>query len=219
MRFTTSDELIPSLVAELRPVRRLPGPGNRALRWAAGAAVCVFAGTAVSGFRVDLVAQLQDPRYVRESAALALTIAVSARSAFELGIPNLGRDARWPLAAFAVFLTWFVQVALAVATLPETPLVLARFWSSGLSCVYRTTWLALVPALGISWMLRRGAPLEHSLAGLFAALSAAAFATLGTQLICANDEPWHALVWHVVPVMLAGLAGSALGTRLARPAP
>ncbi|HKP55797.1 MAG TPA: NrsF family protein [Polyangiales bacterium] len=216
MRFRTSDELIPSLVAELRPVRPLAGPTHRALRWAAGGAVFVFAGAAALGLRGDLASQLRNPHYLRESAALALTIALSARSAFELGIPNLARDVRWPLAAIAVLLTWCVQVALAVAPLPELPLVLARFWRSGLACVHRTTWLALAPALGISWMLRRGAPLERSAAGLFAALAAAALATLGTQFICVNDEPWHALVWHVAPVILAGLAGSALGTRLAR---
>jgi hypothetical protein len=63
-------------------------------------------------------------------------------------------------------------------------------------------------------MLRRAAPLDRGRAGSFAALSAASLATLGTQAICANDERWHVLLWHVGPVLLAALAGGALGRSL-----
>lgn len=212
MHSRTNDDLIRSLVAELRPVRRLPGPGSRALCWAGCAALCVFAGAAGFGFRVDLAERLQNARYLSESATLVLTVALAARSAFELGVPNLARDLRWQLAALAMFLTWFAQVA----PLPHTLLTLAPFSRSGLSCLHRTTCLALGPAVGMAWMLRRAAPLEPRSAGLFAALSVAALATLGTLAVCANAEPLHGLVWHVAPVAIAALVGSALGARLAR---
>ena len=55
-------------------------------------------------------------------------------------------------------------------------------------------------------MLRRAAPLEPGRVGVFAALGAA-----GIQFICMNDDPLHALLWHWLPVVVAGAAGVVLG--------
>jgi hypothetical protein len=212
MRSTTSDDLIQTLVSGLKPVRRLPRPGLRALRWMAAASLCVFAVAALFGFRSDLALQLQRARYLGENAVLALACVLAARSAFELSVPRHTRELRGQPAAVLGFLAWVLLVTQATAW-PESSIALPAFWISGLTCVRRTALLALAPTLAMFWMVRRSAPLEYRWPSAFAGLAAALLATLGTQAICANDAPWHVLLWHAGPVLITTIAGSLLGTR------
>lgn len=70
----TNDPLIRSLVADLRPVHRLPAAGARCLRWAA--------------FAPDLFTKLHDRTYVSETAWLLLAFVLAARATFAPASPG-----------------------------------------------------------------------------------------------------------------------------------
>lgn len=84
----------------------------------------------------------------------------------------------------------------------------------GLNCIRDIVVLGLLPGALLFFMIKKAAPLGLGKVGAFAALSVAALGAVGTQFICTNDDPLHALIWHYVPVLLLGWLGVVIGRRL-----
>jgi hypothetical protein len=204
-----TEQLIRALVADVRPVRRLPKASERCARWLGLALALVAVGAKLGGLRPDLAAKASDVVFLVENAALLLAFVLAARSVFELSVPDDDR----PVATFALpvlaLLLWLV-------------LVLVRGWTgvdggdlelaarTGVACVWRILGLGLPPAFACWAMLRRAAPLPQVWVGLFLSFSAFSLAAVGTQTLCAIDAPLHVLWWHCLPVLLLGLAGGCL---------
>lgn len=205
-----TDELVQRLAADLKPVRRLRGVGWRTLLWAVFALSCVAIGVWALGARADLPWKVRDPFYLLKNALLLSIFAASARSAFLLSVPGAERSVAARALPMAGLLLW---VCLNAAGASTEPLPLA---SPGFPCVLRMAALALPPAVAILLALRRAAPLSPGWTGWFALLSAASLAMLGTQFVCAKDDPLHLFLWHFGPVLAAALIGS-WGHPLRRP--
>lgn len=212
----TNDELIGSLVAQMKPVRRLPSVERRTLLWASIGLLCVCLGTFLFDTRAIIVDELRESSVVLKSGLLLLVSALAARSAFNLSVPSLGNRwlERW-LPLFGMF-AWFVILAVQHAAGASCVAVEDGHSLFRLGCVSRTAMLALVPSVSMLVMLRRGAPLEQRWTALLGLVSSMALALAGTEILCAKAAWSHVLVWHVGPVFAAGLAGIVLGNRLFR---
>jgi hypothetical protein len=206
-----TDDLLRSLVDEMGPVRRLRDGDGRALIWAGFAAVFVGIGIWALGMRSDLSAKLSDISFLMEGASVLAVFVLSARSAFQLSVPGMERSASTRTSPIVGLLGWFLLVAIRHAPGTDAPVLESVTSLAGMSCVSRIASLALAPAVAIFAMLRKAAPGRRRWTGLFALLSASAVAALGTQLLCAKDDPEHILLWHFGPVLIAGLIGATLG--------
>jgi hypothetical protein len=202
-----SEELVRSLVEDLRPVRRLRGVDSRTLLWAAFALACVCIGVYALGARPDLSSKLGDPAYRYENASLLLVFILSARSAFHLSVPGLERGQATRTLPMVGLLVWLSIVALRYSSGAGEPAAGAAASLAGWSCVWRMIRLALLPSVALFLMLRRAAPQRREWTGWFALLSSGSLAMMGTQLICARDEPRHVLLSHCGAVLLVGLVG------------
>lgn len=208
-----SEELVRSLVGELRPVRRLRGAAWRTFLWAGLALLCVGLGTYALGPRGDLSLKLRQPSYLLENGALLLLFALSAWCALRLSIPGLAENQLsrfWPVLGLIL---WCALVGIRAVQGVHAATSGAAFVLTGVPCIARMGVLGLAPGVAVFFMVRRGAPLHPGWSGLWALLSASAVAMLGTQVLCPRDEPLHVLVWHLGPVLLTGLLGFALGRR------
>jgi hypothetical protein len=199
-------DIIDSLVAELAPVRRLRSADTRASVWAGLAILCVGLGCCGLGTRADLPHKLFDVAYLAESAALVAMAGFSARNVFHDSIPGAAPSPSLRAAPTIAGLLWVMLVGFRwwAGTGDSEP-----SWAAGLPCVARIAGLALVPAIAISAMLRRAAPATYRRTGLLALVAAAALGVVGTQLMCAKDDPAHVLLWHAGPLALAALVGFA----------
>jgi hypothetical protein len=211
----TRDDIIASLVAELAPVRRLRSADTRASLWAGLAIVCISLGCYCLGTRADLPRKLLDVHYLAESAALLAMAALAARDVFHASVPGSARSPGLRTAPAIAGLVWIVLVVLRWLAGPRE---FASSWAAGLPCVARIAGLALVPAVAIVAMLRRGAPAMQRRTGLLSFVAAAALGVAGAQLLCARDESAHVLIWHAGPLALAALIGFAVGRPLLTPA-
>lgn len=209
-----SDELVRSLVADLRPVRRPRHVDARVALWATLAVSLVCVGSYALGARPDLARKLHDPAYLAESAALLLLFVSSARRAFHLSIPGVERSPLARTIPILELLAWILLIAHRWSAGASDSLPGAVSWMGGLPCVGRMLGLALTPAVAIIFTLRKAAPLARAWTGFFAVLSVSALAILGTQMVCMKDEPGHLLVWHVGPVLAVALAGIGAGRLL-----
>jgi hypothetical protein len=196
----TNELLIRALVADARPVRRLPPPEVRCVRWLGLALALTVTAALQFDLRADLAYLLgAHPLFSIDVACLLLLGLLSARSAFLLSVPapRSSSTLALPLAGFALWLVLLAsQLALPGALQPGT----------GWACVLRIAGLG-APALFTCWLLLRGAaPLAPGCAGLFMALASFSFSALASRLLCARDGALHLLLWHGLPVLvLAGL--------------
>jgi hypothetical protein len=143
----TTDGLISSLARDLKPVKRLPPPGRRALLWLVVVALLAAIFVAVFADMDVFMHRAADPKLALELAGTFLTGILAVLAAFELSVPD--RSAAWALLPLPSFLLWI--------------------GSSGYSCWRH--WLTLGPqgwevgesAHCFAWILGFGVPLAIAL--------------------------------------------------------
>ena len=118
----------------------------------------------------------------------------------------LGWSALLPiLPAVAVVSAAIIQMTIAPVGVwrPETP-----------SC------LVLIPLFGLPGLVvimraaRRQAPTDLTRAGFFAGLVAGGLSASAYALQCPNDDPVYLAAWYLPAIVITGLIGRTLGTRL-----
>jgi hypothetical protein len=207
-----TDQLIDRLVADVKPVRRLLDPMQRAALWVAVALVCVMLGLLHFGVRRDIATAWYDVGFLLRLALLASTMWLAVVAAFRLAVP--GRDTRawsrwWPIIGLSVLVALAAGEVVAGALVDEmgSPL---RAWT----CVRKVAFVGTVPAMLAIVLIQKAEPVEPKWTALLGVLAAGAAGALTSELACPIRAPIHIMLWHVLPVALSAgigvLAGSAL---------
>jgi hypothetical protein len=207
-----TDQLVDSLVLDVRPVPR----GFVAVRLAVG----VTAGAAISmallmlllGARPDLAIVLQSLRFWSKAGYMVATAAASLLVAARLARPGSSTNIAWivPLPVLLFLPAAILEMA---NTNPSQwgPLLLGTGWQL-------CTWLVLLLSLpiyaGLWWAFRSFAPTETKMTGAVTGLCASAIAAVIYCLHCPSDTAVFALVWYTLAFAIAALLGSAFGRRL-----
>ena len=207
-----TDELIVQLARSAKPIRPLPPPGVRALRWFIAAAVVVLAGIAAIGPRDDLGSALGQPVFLGSLVALVLTLASGAAGAFILSVPGAERSAvqrALPLLAAAGWSAiWLMTVAAVSETAGQTTAAIHA------ACVIEIVLGAVVTGGLLLMMIARAAPLRPVWAAALASLASMATGAVLAQILCPLDDAWHQLIGHVlIGVIVAGV-GLLAGRRV-----
>jgi hypothetical protein len=157
--------------------------------------------------RPDVGLAVRDPTFLALAIVTLALGACSALSAFVLSVPDRAR-------------LWLDAVPVALLALWLAVLAHAFYRADGahagfgVACVGRILALAALPSASLYVMLRRAAPLDGRRVGALATLGAVALGALGTQFVCRDGDPLHILIWHYVPVVIAGGAGVVAGRLL-----
>lgn len=199
------DNLISILAADLKPVRRVPGPLRATLIWIAAASGIMAIAIGLSHIRPDLGSIVMQRSTVQEVSIAALTAVLSAFAVFQLAIP--GRSLAWAVPPLLSGLGWVALLGvgcwhdLAVLGWHQLPR------ETSVDCL---TFIAGfgTPILLMTLFLARHALLLRPVAvALLAALAASACADAGLVVV---DHPHAAattLLWHGgAGLLLAGLA-------------
>ena len=206
------EELIRELTDELRPPRRLASARVAALGWLAASALVVAVVTLASGpLRPGVFAQLAgEPGFALELALGLSLSALAGLGLMRLRIPGLATGARAARPALALGFAWIAVLAIELFAPGPASTLGARAL-----CWLQVLVFSLPPLAGALALARRAAPLERGWTGLLAGLAAGSLPALAMQLGC-MDEPLHALIAHLGPVLLVAAAGAALGPLVLR---
>src|SRR5262249_45129557 len=195
-----TDGLIRRLAERLEPVRPLLHPWLRTVMWLALSvpylAIIVF----LMGPRHDLASKVFQPRYlIEQTSALAVGL-IAAAAAFASTVPAHDRKfLMLPLLPLALWLgtlghgcvqDWIHLGADGLAVHPD--------WM----CFPVIAFVGAVPALSMSMMLRRGAPLTPHLTSALGGLASAGLGSFGLRLTESQDASVMVLVWQVGSVFL-----------------
>jgi len=211
----TSD-LIKSLSREVKPVKRLAAPHWRFFAWLFLACTSVLVGILLMGPRGDLGARFIEWSFWIECATLFVATVVSAYAAFLMSVPGM-KFSRWlTLVPLISLIFWLVLLGYRMLSGALSGDPQAITCSASSICAQDILILAWLPSAILIIMIRRAAPIRLALNGLFILLSAGAVAALGTQFVCCDSSPMHALLWHFVPVVVIALLGWWIGKKVLR---
>lgn len=209
---TNTDELVERLVADLAPVRPIPKPARRLAWWLLVSLPAAGVIAWAMGLRPDLAARLTDPAFLAGQAAALATAVVAGYAALCAGLPDEPSWKLWaPWAAAGLWLaTLGRQCWEAWITLGPAGLVLRQ----DAMCIPAVALGAIVPAVAIVALLRRGTCVRVRLASLFGALAAAAVGDLALRLYHPEDAALTVIVWQLGSVALFSIVAGAAARRV-----
>jgi hypothetical protein len=205
-----SDELRERVAADLRPVRPLRRPWERALLLVPAAALAFAAAPGLLGLRSDIAALGPLLSWGASAAQFAMAIALIA-AALREAVPGeaMSRPSARLLLAAGVVIT----VALAFATHRVSPEPASRpetfvdWWFCWRGAVL--TGAPLVLLAGV--LLARGLPMRPGLGGSLAGMGAGAAVDGGWRLYCNYSSPIHVIGSHGGAVLALTVVGLAVG--------
>ena len=211
----TTDDLIASLAADVRPVPRFAVGRRLAIGIAIGAAVSLLLVAGTLGVRPDLWLAMQGPAFwMKWGYTLSLSVA-ACFATLRLARPDPGSLRRlWWIAVPIAAL-----VATGISELRDTPR--AQWLAMWLGQSWRVCpWLVLATAMpvftGLLWSFRRLAPTRLRAAGAAAGLAAGAIAATVYCLHCPEVSALFVLTWYSLGILLAAGVGALAGPRLLR---
>jgi len=206
----STEQFIRQLAQDARPVRPLARPHARAAIWLALTISYIALVLLVMPARHDLSSTLSEPSFIIEQIAALATGIAAAVAAFATVVP--GQNRKWALLPLFPFAIWLGSLG------PGCMQELRRFGLEALPlqhslwCFPFIVMLGALPAIGMTVMLRRGAPLTPHITAALGGLAAAGIGNLGVRIIHPEDVSVMLVVWHVGGVMiLCALAASAGG--------
>ena len=207
-----TDELIVELARAAGPVRPLPRPSVRLMRWVAAMMPLTALAAIVIGLRADVVTVMFQPAFLAIAAVTLGTALLAAASALILSVPGVERSILQRVIPLVSGGLWVVALSVILTTGGEALERLLRFpfhWA----CVIQIAALSVVPGLVLFAMVRRAAPLRRAWSGALATLAGVGIGAAATQFICPLDDPAHQLVGHVLPVAVLSVLGACVGHR------
>lgn len=207
-----TNELIKSLVQELKPVTPIEPVNRRIVRWGMAGVLVLGLGFFITGVRENLQEQLSTPGFFLESLVLLVLALVAVSGAITLSVP--GRTFK-RLNGLLIGLMGF-WVGRQVFLLGERYNALgAAAFQPGmhLTCAF----IIFIMGGALIWplfrTLQQAAPLNPKLCGALAGLASGSLAAFAMQWVCIHDHPAHVFLWHMGAVATFVATGLWLGQR------
>lgn len=208
------NNLIASLVDDLRPVRAMRMVDGLALVASAGA-ITVVLTILLLGLRPDVADGQFQPLFLFANGLFLIVGLATALAAVGMGMPRVGHSSqgwKW-VVAMGSLLPATAVIMLASRT---EPMPLALVTNHEVKCVAMGLALSLLTATALIGWLRRGAPTSAERAGWLVGLASGSTGIFAFAFHCPFDSFYHVGLWHVLPVAIGAVLGRLIGPRLIR---
>jgi hypothetical protein len=206
------EDLILRLMADLKPVQRLPSPPRRALLWLAMVVALAVMLAAVADRTAALARITAAPDMWLSACGAALTTVLATIAAFELSLPD--RSRRWALLPLPAALLWLGASGAGCLRGWLVPGVHPANLNDTKDCLAFILALSVPLSVLLIGMLRRGHTLWPELTAATAGFAVAAAAATLLVLFHPYDASATDVVVHVVAVALVIMANRSFGGRL-----
>jgi len=212
----TTPELIDTLCADAKPVRRLRPPLVRAAVWLLFAGFVLVALAVLLGTRPDLAERLRQPTFLGALAGALLTGVLAAVAAFYLSLPDRSRS--WLLVPVPALLLWISTIGYGCLT-DWVEIGPAGIEPGATLACFVTLVIASVPSSAVLLvMLRHTARLQPTLVARTGGRASAGLAAVALSLFHEIDASVMVLLWNLgaaaLVVALAAVSGRSLFARV-----
>jgi hypothetical protein len=206
---TATRELIDTLVECATPVRRLRPPVVRAALWLAFAGLVLALITIGHGVRADLMARLDEPKFVVSMGAALATGILATVAAFMISLPD---RSRWwfvlPLPGLAMWITTIGYGCFADWVSPGPDGIRL---GEEVRCLALLVLTSVPLGLALAAMLRYAALVRGGAVAMMGSLAVAAITASALSLFHSHDATVLILVWNLgTTAVITGL-GSLFG--------
>jgi len=215
-----TEDFVERLALDVTPVRPLRRPWIRAALWSLGTGLYLGLLTLLMTSSDNLAVNASRQSFIVQQVFAIATSVTAAAAAFVSIVPGYSR--RVLLLPAVAATAWMVSILVEFPQASNAPglagLVLQREWP----CVVTIVLGGALPALGLAFMLRSGAPLTPRLTTGLGVLAAAMLASVVTCVAKPHPSSIAVLVWHGGTVLAlvglaAGVGRSMLPWRTTRP--
>jgi len=210
-----TNDVITSLVRELRPVEPLPLPRVRTSWWAVAAGVLTAGAAGMLGLRPDLTAVASTPAFQVHALLLLVAALGSAAAALASAVPGEPMTGWRPAAPLLAVSGWCLWLGAEVWWFAEGG---GAWWpiAAGWGCVAKAFAVGLAPGAVLTAMIARAAPPDLRRTCAFGGMAAAAVGAMGVEVTCPLTNPMHLLLWHAGPVVTAVVVVTLVATLVTR---
>lgn len=208
-----NQDLINQMADDLQPVRALK-MRDGLLLVALAAVVSVLLVEVLHGLWAGILEGQASAFFLIANGLLLVLGIASTTSVVTMASPRVGNrhDApKWTMAMVGVL----PAAALITLAAQQSGSVLLND-PYGVKCMLAALATSLVTASALVFWLRRGAPVSLGTAGLHLGVAAGALGSVAYGLACPIDGIVHLGIFHVGPVIIAGLVGRLIVPHLVR---
>ena len=205
------DRLIRGLAADLKPVRRLPSPGKRALLWLAFVAAIALALASFADLEALRERLMGSPDMWMAVTGSTLTAVLAAFAAFKLSLPDSSRT--WALLPLPAAALWIFASGMGCARAWLIPETHVADMSESRDCLMFILALSVPLSALLFAMLRQAYPLQPGLTAAVAGLAAASAAATLLNFFHPFDAAISDLTVHTFAVALVIVAARIIGRR------
>ncbi|MBY5313430.1 DUF1109 family protein [Rhizobium leguminosarum] len=210
-----TEDVIDSLVRDLKPVPRHALERRFALAILPALAVSLLLMLIVFGLRTDMAQALMLPVFWIKSAYNALLAIAAFAAVYRLSRPD-GSEGRFFGIAAAIILALAVMAVIQLALSPAASYPVLVLGSSALHCPLLIFAFAMPILIANTWVLRGGAPSNLGITGFIAGIAAGASGAWVYSWFCTENGLPFVTLWYSLGILLTGAIGALLGPRLLR---
>ena len=204
-------DLIAKLSSEAKPIKPMIKPKQWLVRLLLILGIYGIATQTFLGLRPDLFIQFTRSLFAVE-IILMLSLFLASIIAAVLNIyPDLYQKSFWlkiPYIIFLLILGFFIsQIFMPISGLAVIPTGIFH----KVECTICIIFVAVIPAMLIFTILKKGATIKPLQAGSFTVLAASSLGYLILRFSEANDAISHLLIWHYLPMICFAILGSVIG--------
>ncbi|MCJ9696446.1 DUF1109 domain-containing protein [Rhizobium sp. PRIMUS64] len=210
-----TEDVIDSLVRDLKPVPRHAFERRFALAILPALAISLLLMLVVVGLRTDMAQALMLPVFWIKSAYNALLAIAAFAAVYRLYRPD-GSEGRFFGVAAAIVLALAVMAVIQLALSPAASYPVLVLGSSALHCPLLIFAFAMPILIANTWVLRGGAPSNLGVTGFIAGIAAGASGAWVYSWFCTENGLPFVTLWYSLGILLTGAIGALLGPRLLR---
>ncbi len=210
-----TDDIIDSLVKDLKPVAPRALERRLALDLVITLAVSLLLMLTILGLRVDMNEALMLPVFWIKSAYNALLAVVAFLAVYHLARPD-GSEGRFFVLIAVIFLAMAAAAGIQLMMSPGETYRVLIMGSSALHCPFLIFAFALPVLAGNILWLRRAAPTDLRLTAFIAGIAAGAAGAWVYSWFCTENGMPFVLIWYSFGILMTGLIGALIGPRLLR---
>jgi hypothetical protein len=211
---TDTETLIARLSSETnRPARPL-SPRYWGTRLIGVLIIYAFGTQLYLGLRPDITLQLTRPAFAAEIILLVVLLLGSTAASVLAMYPDAYQKPRLLLLPYVLFTGLALFIGLQMLLPADIRMVMPAHAAVAMECTLCIGAVAIIPAVLIFALLRKGASVRQFQAGFFAVLAASTIGCLTLRLAEMNDSMLHVTSWHYLPTLIFAAFGTVIGKRL-----